>query len=250
MGVTVGDPDGDGDVDMIVTNDEGEPNNFFQQQPSRRFLDIADQTHLAKVSRAPLGFGAQMSDFNGDQQLDLFVANGHVIDYQEPGHEFAMHPQLFSFSTTWLEHPRASAGAYFEQKHVGRAVTLLDVQRDGWPDIAVTDMLSPSALLVNDSVPQGGAVVLELVAVRTPRDATGARITLTVHGKDQFRWVTSGDGYMASNEKKIWLTLPHGARGRLSVHWPSGAMTVIESVGSGEYLLREGDNELIERVKG
>lgn len=70
MGATTGDYDGDGDVDLYVTN-LGR-NTLLRNDGAGRFTDVTD---TAGVGGELWSTGAAFVDFDGDGDLDLFVAN-------------------------------------------------------------------------------------------------------------------------------------------------------------------------------
>src|SRR5262249_34580888 len=94
MGVACGDVDGDGQLDLAVTNFSGESTTLFHNLGRGLFTDHTAAAGLAAPSRHRLGFGAAFLDADNDGWLDLLTANGHLSD-QRPLFPYAMPPQLF-----------------------------------------------------------------------------------------------------------------------------------------------------------
>ena len=80
MGTAVGDLDGDGLPDLIVTNFYGESTTFFKNMGKGIFADRTSAIGLAAPSRYLLGFGIVLFDANNDGRVDLMQTNGHVVD--------------------------------------------------------------------------------------------------------------------------------------------------------------------------
>lgn len=70
MGCATGDYDGDGDLDLYVTNVG--PNALYRNDGDGRFTDV---TQTAGVGHEGWGTSATFVDYDGDGDLDLFAAN-------------------------------------------------------------------------------------------------------------------------------------------------------------------------------
>ena len=93
MGVACGDLDGDGRLDLAVTNFFNESTSYFQNLGGGMFADRTAAIGLSAPSRFLLGFGIAMPDVKNDGRLDLMTANGHVSDLR-PRSPYAMPAQL------------------------------------------------------------------------------------------------------------------------------------------------------------
>src|SRR5204863_6753477 len=97
MGIACADYDGNGFLDLYVTNYQLETNALFLNQGRMTFVDSVRPTALVADTTPLLGFGAQPLDADLDGEVDLFVANGHVDDYRQQGQNlmWKMPPKLY-----------------------------------------------------------------------------------------------------------------------------------------------------------
>jgi hypothetical protein len=80
MGTDAGDYDGDGRVDLVVTNFESETHSLFRSLGGGLFADATFESGLGPATLPFLGFGVAFLDYDNDTDLDLAIANGHVLD--------------------------------------------------------------------------------------------------------------------------------------------------------------------------
>src|SRR3954471_4882325 len=78
MGVTLGDYDHDGRLDLFVTNFDDDYNSLYQNNGRGAFTDVSYAAKVAAVSLPYVGWGTKFFDYDNDGWVDLFVANGHV----------------------------------------------------------------------------------------------------------------------------------------------------------------------------
>lgn len=220
MGVTCGDQNRDGLLDLIVTNFRFEVSTLYLQVSPGVFRDGTRFSRLGESTLEWLSFGCQLADMDNDGWLDFITVNGH-IDFLDP---WKMPPQVLhnrKGQFEWLRKP--SPGAYFDVDNVGRSLTMLDYNRDGRVDFAITHLDRPTALLANESPAGNHFVQLELVGTQSERDATGAMVHV-LSGEE--RWVapvSMGDGFYGTNERIVHVGL--GANDRIDaieVVWPTG----------------------------
>jgi tetratricopeptide (TPR) repeat protein len=226
MGVAAGDADGDGRLDLLVTNFYHESSTLYLQRSSGLFDDGTADSGLRQPSYEMLGFGAQFLDGELDGRPDLVVVNGHIDDYRPIGTPYAMRPQYFRNlgGGRFVEVVQPSLGTFFATEHLGRSLARLDVNRDGREDFVVSHLDAPAALLLNETSPTGHFVALQLHGVSSARDAVGTRVSVSVGKNTWSRQLCAGDGYMASNERRLVFGVgPADLIDNLTIDWPSGA---------------------------
>ncbi len=75
MGTDCADYDGDGDLDLVVTNFSRESNRLYRNEGPGRFGDATDGAGLTQPSFLPLGFGALFFEADNDGDLDLLITS-------------------------------------------------------------------------------------------------------------------------------------------------------------------------------
>ena len=240
MGVAAGDANGDGKMDLFITNFEHEANTLFLQEDAESFVDVSGSAGLAEASFTMLGFGTQFIDGELDGLADLVVANGHVHELSSPGVSYAMRPQYFRNmgGGRYQEISANSLGAYFQQRYFGRGLVRLDWNRDGREDFAVNSLEAPAALVTNRTEQAGHYLAVQLRGVQSSRDAIGAVVTITAGGRRQTQWLNAGDGYQASNQRQLVFGLGDSTQiDELSIAWPTGAMQNFRHLAADQELM-------------
>ena len=225
MGVAAGDANGDGRLDLFVTNYFKESNTLYLQQSDDQFVDASRESDLREASMLMLGFGTQFLDGELDGLPDLIVTNGHVDDFRSDGTPYRMRPQYFQNlgRGKFREVTAESLGPFFQGEYLGRSLVKLDWNRDGRPDFAVSHLDSPAALLTNRTRASGHFLAVQLRGVVSSRDAIGTSVRLRVGGQTFVQQLTAGDGYQASNQRQLIFGLgTNDAVDEILIQWPSG----------------------------
>jgi tetratricopeptide (TPR) repeat protein len=247
MGIAADDYDGDGRLDLFVTNFYREPNTLYRNLNDYVFADVTRSAGLWSPSLPMLGFGTQFLDADLDGWPDLVVGNGHVTNVNEAGTPFRMQPQFFRNinGKGFREKAGRSIGAYFTGEYLGRSLATLDWNRDSRPDFVVTHLDAPVALLTNESPRTGNALVVTVRGVRSSRDAFGTTIRIRSGTRVWVKQLTAGDGFQASNQKQLIFGLGKlKTVNELRVRWPSGIQQVIPVRSADrDVLLIEGQAE-------
>ena len=243
MGIALGDADGDGKLDALVTNFLFESNTLYMNVADGFFEDRTREQGLELPSMDVLGFGTQFLDADLDGALELFVANGNVDDLSAQGRPWRMPAQIFRrVSGRFVLVEPSTLGEYFQNEWLGRAVARCDWNRDGKDDLFIGHLLDASSLLTNTTAEAGRFLSIRLFGVQSPRDAIGTTIEATVGDRTIVRQLTAGDGYQASNERRlIFGTGTSETIRKLVVRWPSGRVqTFDETPTNQEVWLVEG----------
>lgn len=247
MGVAAADVDHNGLLDLLVTNYYHEGSTLYLQEEPLTFVDRSHDSGIYDLSFPYLGFGTQFFDPNLDGTWDLIVANGHEGDYTDLGVPHRMPAQLLIGSPQgkFTEASPDRVGPYFGQAALGRAIALIDFNRDGLEDAAIGHLDQPVALLQNETEHPGHGVVLELVGTIRDRDAIGSRVEVHLSNRVLRHQVIAG-GYQTSHQKQLVIgTGSASAIDRIIVHWPNGSKDEFSNVRTGQsYLAVEGSGVL------
>ena len=222
MGVTVGDYNHDGRLDLFITNFDDDYNVLYRNDGRGSFSDTSYAAKVAAMSFPYVGWGTKFFDYDNDGWADIFVANGHV------------YPQIKNFQQRNFVHRNnrdgtfaetaEQLGAPFLEKRAARGAAFGDFDNDGDVDVFVNYLGGAAQLLRNDGGNANNSVLLKLVGVRSNRDGVGARVRVVSGDLAQKDEVRSGDSYLSQSDLRLHFGLEKRTKIDLvEVHWPSGA---------------------------
>jgi hypothetical protein len=240
MGAAFADVDGDLDLDLFTVNLSNEYNTLWLLDHGQ-YEDRSYASGLAAPSMPDVGFGTVIADFDNDGDLDVAVANGHVLDNAE----------LVLVGTTWKQaaalywndghghFTRASvaeAGAYFGEPHVGRGLAAADFDDDGDLDLLFTNNGEPAHLLRNEIGSERSWIGFRLVGSAANRDAIGAEVRVNTSGKTLLRCVRGAESYLCSHDLRVLVGLGED-RGPMDVEirWPDGRCQELHGLATRQY---------------
>jgi hypothetical protein len=220
MGIDFGDLNGDGRLDMYVSN-IAENWAFMEShfvwvanggraEMERGLAPFTDESEALGLSRSSWGWDARFADFDADGVLEAIQAVGFLRGTRNRWpfiHEIGMgNDNHISKLAVWhkfqpgddlsgrLHNPffvRANDGRYYDvavdmglgQNQISRGISLADVDRDGDLDYAVANQWESSFFFRNDSPLRGSSMVLDLRLPNqngTTRPAVGASVSIAL----------------------------------------------------------------------
>ena len=226
MGVAMGDIDGDGRPDLVVTNFELETNAVYLNMGDALFLDQRFASGVGEPSLRSLGFGVVLADFDQDADLDLAVANGHVSDTTAlllEGSQYEQPNQLFANRGDGRFQEVLDSGLG-DKARVSRGMATGDLDGDGDLDLVVVNSNDVATVFENRTAPAGGWLQLSLRAAQGEPWSIGTRVeVVATSGVRQVREMRTSSSFLSQNDLVLHYGLGQG-RGplELAIHWRSG----------------------------
>ncbi|MEP7364865.1 MAG: CRTAC1 family protein [Acidobacteriota bacterium] len=231
MGLALADTDGDGLPDLTKTNFIRDYPNLYRNLGRGIFEDIAVRAGLA-VNPHYVLWGTGLEDFDNDGRPDLFQVGGHVypeLEKKDPAEAYT-NPRLVYRNLgpspaggARFEDVSALAGPAIAQRHASMGAAFGDFDNDGDIDVLIMNQNEPPSLLRNDYTGTNKWLAVQLTGTKSPRDATGALVTVQAAGLSQTSAVLSQSSYLSVNDHRLHFGLAAAPRAdRITVRWPSG----------------------------
>ncbi|HEX6649931.1 MAG TPA: CRTAC1 family protein [Pyrinomonadaceae bacterium] len=245
MGVTAGDYNHDGWLDIFKTNFSGDTSSLYRNTGKETFDDVTFPAGMGFNTRW-LGWGCGFIDVDNDGWADIFLVNGHVYPEVEKLTTEAGYAQpkvLYrnlqngSFADVSLK-----AGAAVTSPNASRGAAFGDYDNDGDVDILINSVNGPPELLRADSLNQNNWIKIKTVGVKSNRDGIGARIKCVTESGTQIDEVRSGGSYYSQNDLRIHFGLGKNQRVEsLEISWPSGKVDTLRNVAANQLVVvKEG----------
>ena len=234
MGVTWGDFDLDGRLDLFISNFENEPNALYKNIGGNGFIDRTLPSKIGQPSRPYVGWGAAFEDLDNDGWLDLLVVNGHVypqLDLTQAKYQTGFRQPFLLFRNlgdgTFRE-TSSEAGLRGLPLASRRGAAFGDLNNDGRVDVVIVNLGEAPTIIMNTTSNQNQSITFDLVQAKMNREAIGARLTLYTSKHIQIREVEAGASYLSQNDLRLHFGLGVNEKiERVEVRWSNGELETV-----------------------
>lgn len=240
MGVDFGDYDNDGWPDVFINALANQRYALFRNQKGQ-FDYVSGPSGVGPATLTHSGWGARFLDFNNDGWLDLFVAQGHVMDNIEltQPHIRYREPMLLLLNQRGRFTDASQAGGkIFDTPLAARGAAFGDLNNDGCLD-GVIHILGEAPLLIQNKCATGAHwITLDLEGRPSNRDGLGAAIKVeTAPGTARYGYASTGGSYLSSSDPRVQFGLGSDAKiALIEIQWPSGTVQQLRDVKPDQIL--------------
>ena len=200
MGPVFADVDGDGRVDLWVT--DSKYNRLMRNTGQNGFEDIGPSSGISQATAQYTSWGTGIYDFDNDGWPDILVFHGGLI------HLVPQEQSLFrGLGGGKFADVSREAGPVLDVKTVSRGACFADYDNDGKVDAFVVNLGAPATLLHNVSQNNNHWLTVKLKGKKSNRDGIGAHLELLSSGRRQIAERTAGSGYLSQDDGRIHFGL-------------------------------------------
>jgi len=252
MGTDAADTTGNGRMDLLVTHLDSQLARLYQNIGKQTFDDATVRSGLGYATFHMSGFGARFMDYDNDGAVDIFMANGHVLDnihrYNASVHYAEPKLMFRNLGHGEFKNVSEELGRDFQLPRVSRGAAIGDFDNDGDLDILVNNNGERPQLFRNDGGNANHWLGILLVGTRSNRDAVGARIKVSAGNLVLYEQRKGGMSYQSAQDPRLHFGLGQYATvDAVEILWPSGIVTKLAKLKSDQIIAIKEGQGVIER---
>jgi hypothetical protein len=226
MGTDMGDMNGDGLLDIFVTNLDGQTHSLYKNLGKGLFTNVTFSSGIGEATLLYAGWGTAFFDYDNDGDLDLAVANGTSSIMQKLIRDNSSYEQLNLLfrndGAGKLVSVGSASGSGFAIKKASRALAVVDLDNDGDLDIVVSNVGATADVLQNEGGNRSNSILVRTIGSSSNHDGIGARVNFLSVERLLLREVKAGSSYLAQNDLRVHFGLGNAMKAdRLEIRWPA-----------------------------
>lgn len=239
MGNTLGDYDGDGDLDWMITAIMDTPflgvnpgNRLYRNNGNRTFTDVTTAAGVRNsgavvngTEEVSWGWGTSFFDYDNDGRFDLMMTNGWPnLGYTGDHTTLRRNNGNGTFADITIPTGITDTGQ-------GRGLIHVDYDNDGDLDVVIANYAATPIVYRNDGGNSGNWIDVQTQGTISNRDGIGAWIKLVAddsHPEQAQVWeVRSGESYLSQSQLTAHFGLGSqtGTVDLVEVFWPKSGLT-------------------------
>ncbi len=228
---SVGDIDGDGLIDLLVT--DLKYGALYRNRGNGVYGDITRKSGVADFFIGKGQWGAMLFDYDNDGDLDIFSANGTAEELKLQLPLLLENDGRGNFTNSGPD-----ISSYFSEKRSGRGAAVVDYDNDGDMDIMVShiDLKATPSLLKNEGN-ENNWLGITLKGKFGPASAVGALVTVKTGSKTQVLVNQPANTYLSYNDPRLHVGLgKYDIIDELVISWPQGEKEIYKDIKVNQYV--------------
>ena len=252
MGISAGDYDLDGNLDLVKTNFAGDTPSLYHNLGGATFEDATFPAGLGRHTQF-LSWGVGFFDFDNDGWPDILICNGHVypeVEQLRTEAGYAQRKLLYhNMRNSHFADVSEEAGPAISEPSASRGCAFGDFDNDGDIDFVINCVNDVPRLVRCDSTLKHNWIKVRTIGTKSNRSGIGARLRCVaqIPGEtkphSQIDEVRSGGGYLSQSDLRVHFGIGKAEKVNLiEIKWPSGAVDTLKDIKPNQVIyVKEGE---------
>jgi hypothetical protein len=242
MGVDSGDFDGDGNLDLFMTDYTAEMPVLYRGVAGGYFEDATNVAGAGTAIYPHTNWGTGFVDFDNDADCDLFIACGHFLskipEIDRRTSYRVKNCLMMNTATRRFVDVSDRCGNGLAVVESSRGAGFADLDNDGLQDVVILNANARPTILRNATQTNHHWLQIRLLGEQANRQAVGSRVHVVAGDRRQVAEVHSGRSYQSHYGTRLHFGLAgHNHVDRIEVHWHGGDVEVFEDVTADQLVL-------------